>query len=70
VIDDTKLNHWFSNNALRDDQKAQINRLRDGGKELAKLVLSITPQTADQTRAITKIREAIETATTAVTNNT
>lgn len=43
--------------------------IRDKGKELALMILELTPSCADQTAAIRKVREAVMTANAAIAIN-
>jgi hypothetical protein len=44
------------------DQPERYTRLRDKAKELALLILEVTPASADQSDAIRKLRECVMTA--------
>ena len=68
AIDSSKISRWFACRELTEQQAANIKRLRRSGEDFANLILDLCPSSADQTRAITKVREAVETGTTAITN--
>jgi hypothetical protein len=52
----------FSYHAPSPEQIVQYQRIREGAKEFAKVILENTPRSADQTAAIRKVREAVMTA--------
>lgn len=57
VIDDL-----FSYHAPKADQPERYESIRAAAREFAKVVVANTPDSADQTTAIRKIREAVMTA--------
>jgi hypothetical protein len=60
------IDNIFSYHPPKGDQVERYNRLREGGKEFALLILDTTPTGADQTAAIRKVREAVMTANAAI----
>lgn len=52
-----------------DDQIERFNKLRNGAKEFALLILECTPSSADQTASIRKVKEAVMTANSAIACN-
>lgn len=65
-ITQTDLDNWFSYHAPKDGQAEVYEKLRAAGGAFAKVVMELTPPSADQTAAIRKIREAVFTANAAI----
>lgn len=65
ITDETLLN-WFSYHAPSDDQIPKFQEIRSAGLQLARAIVSSTPQSADQTAALRKVREAVATANMAI----
>lgn len=63
------LDNIFKYHAPQPEQLLHYNNLREAAKEFAKVVVANTPEGADQTAAIRKIREAVMTANAAVALN-
>jgi hypothetical protein len=63
------LNNLFIYHAPKGDQTERYQKIRDKAKELAELILECAPQSADQTAAIRKVREAVMTANAAIACN-
>jgi hypothetical protein len=51
------------------DQPQRYEKLRAKGKELAEVILQLTPRSADQSAALRKVREAVFTANAAIAVN-
>ncbi len=61
-----ELTNWFSYHAPHGQQEDSYGRIRYAALEFARLVVDNTPECADQTAAIRKIREAVATANMAI----
>lgn len=61
------LDNWFSHHPPQTEQDvARYELIRSAGREFARVVLNNTPNCADQTAALRKIREAVMTANAAI----
>lgn len=65
-ITSIELEHWFSYHPPEPGQPEMYDELRKAAKALAYKVMLCTPEGADQTAAIRKIREAVMTANAAI----
>lgn len=63
---DADLLNWFTYHAPTEAQREAYVAIRDTGLALARVILLMTPQSADQTAAIRKVREAVMTANAAI----
>lgn len=61
-----QLDNWFTYHAPQGDDTLRYERLRDAGRTLAQTIVDNTPESADQTVAIRKVREAVMTANAAI----
>jgi len=61
-----QLDNWFTYHAPQGQQVAQYQAIRAAGRALAQVIVDNTPDCADQTAAIRKVREAIMTANSAI----
>ena len=59
VID---IDHIFKYHPPTSNDLGKYEKLREAGKEFARIILETTPKSADQTHAIRLVREAIMTA--------
>lgn len=59
---DAELQNWFQYHAPTGDQQRRYETIREAAKLFARIVRDNTPESADQTAAIRKIREAVMTA--------
>jgi hypothetical protein len=66
MITDLDIEHWFTYHKPLSTQVPKYEALRDAGKALAKAILKNTPEGADQSAAICKVREAVMTANAAI----
>jgi len=66
MITESDLDVWFSYHAPTEDQKARYVEIRAAAKSLAQCILANTPNSADQSAAIRKVREAVMTANAAI----
>jgi len=57
--DNEKLDNIFSYHAPEGMQPSQYAAIREGAKAFARIIVGNTPQCADQTVAIRKVREAV-----------
>lgn len=57
---------WFSYHPPKEDQAQRYQLLRDTAKELAFVIVSNVPSSADRTAALRKLRECIMTANAAI----
>ena len=62
-----QLDNWFTYHApTGDDQINGYKLIRNAGRELAGVIARWTPESADQSAAIRKVREAVMTANAAI----
>lgn len=66
MITQEQLDNWFTYHAPTDEQIVAYKNIRDAAKYFAEVVCDNTPESADQTAAIRKIREAVMTANAAI----
>ena len=66
TINDDQLKNWFTYHAPSAEQLAQYQMIRDAGYTLAKVIVDISPASADQTAAVRKVREAVMMANAAI----
>ena len=66
MITDQDLQNWFSYHKPEGDQNEKYETIRTAALEFAQVILDETPQSADQTAAIRKVREAVMTANAAI----
>lgn len=62
MITQKMLDEWFTYHKPKDDQPERYEKLREGAKAFAELIVELTPEGPDQSVAIRKIREAVMTA--------
>ena len=60
------LAHWFTYHAPMDAQMRAYRNIREAAYTFAAILLTNTPEGADQSAAIRKVREAVMTANAAV----
>lgn len=65
-ISDSKLLNWFSYHAPEGDQQARYVSIRLAALDFAQVIVANTPDCADQSAAIRKVREAVMTANAAI----
>ena len=63
------LTNLFSYHALKGDQAERYEEIRNAALHLVTAIVNNTPQSADQTVAIRKVREAVMTANAAIAVN-
>lgn len=61
-FDRDKIDDVFSYHAPEAGQPAQYEAIRAAAKQFAQVLIANTPQSADQTAAIRKLRECVMTA--------
>lgn len=61
-----QLDNWFTHHPPKGDQVERYVQLRESAKRFAADICRLTPQGADQTAAIRKVREAVMTANAAI----
>lgn len=61
-ITDPMVANWFTYHAPDAEQVEQMKLIRQAGGALAQIIRDNTPNSADQTAAIRKVREAVMTA--------
>lgn len=66
VTMEDKIENWFIYHAPKNDQAVRYQKIRDKAKELAHIIVELTPESADQTAAIRKLRECVMTANAAI----
>jgi alkanesulfonate monooxygenase SsuD/methylene tetrahydromethanopterin reductase-like flavin-dependent oxidoreductase (luciferase family) len=62
MITSEQLDNWFAHHAPVADQSTRYARIRDAAREFARVIVEHTPEGADQTAAIRKLREVVFTA--------
>jgi len=68
-MDHFEIDNYFTYHQPKDDQAARYQAIREAAKQLGYAIIDHTPQCADQTAAIRKIREAVMTANAAIACN-
>ena len=68
-MDVKELDNIFTYHAPKGGQTERYEVIREAGKELARVIITTTPECADQSAAIRKIREAVMTANAAIAIN-
>jgi hypothetical protein len=63
------IDNLFTYHPPKGDQVERYGKLREAGKALAEVIIECTPQCADQSAAIRKVREAVMTANAAIACN-
>jgi len=66
AITNEQLEHWFLYHAPQPGQPEAYAHLRQAALEFARVVVKLTPESADQTAAIRKLRECVFTANAAI----
>lgn len=66
MITKLAIENWFTYHKPTGGQPEAYVKIRDAGKALAEVILETTPESADQTAAIRKVREAVMTANAAI----
>jgi len=67
MITQEHINAWFTYHPPQNEsEKEKYEKLRNGAKAFAEIILATTPPSADQTAAIRKVREAVMTANAAI----
>lgn len=57
-----QLRNWFKHHEPTTGQNEAYREIREKGLELAETILRVVPESADQSDAIRKVREAVMTA--------
>ena len=65
-IDAAILEHLFTYHSPTEEQRGRYERLRAAAKTFAAVLLTETPQCADQSAALRKLRECVHTANAAI----
>jgi len=63
---DERLENWFSYHRPKTGQPEKYEEIRGAAHDFAKVVVRLTPSSADQSAALRKIREAVMTANAAI----
>lgn len=66
AITTADIENWFTCHASTPHQVERYAVIRDAARTFAKVLLALTPASADQTVAIRKVREAVMTANAAI----
>lgn len=66
AITSGQIQQWFENHGLDDEQAQRVERIRQAGAAFAQIIRDNSPNCADQTAALRKVREAVFTANAAV----
>lgn len=61
-----KIDHWFTYHPPTEEQIDQYTNIREAAKRFAQVIAANTPNSADQTVAIRKVREATMVANAAI----
>lgn len=64
--ENAQLENWFSYHAPEAGQPEKYVALRDKAKELAYMIVELTPKSADQSAALRLLRECVMTANAAI----
>lgn len=64
-----QIDNWFRYHAPKEDQQERYERIRASAKDFAMVLVECTPQSADQTSALRKLRECVTTANAAIACN-
>lgn len=67
--DDKRIDNNFTYHAPLGDQASRYELLRERAKALAKLIMSLTPKSREQSLALTKLEEAIMWANASIARN-
>lgn len=62
AISTENLNNWFSYHTPSESNMPKYAALRQAARTFASVIVENTPSSADQTAAIRKVREAVQTA--------
>jgi hypothetical protein len=65
-ITDEQLRNWFSYHAPNQDQTILYESIREAALMFVSVIVEATPESADQTAAVRKVREAVMTANAAI----
>lgn len=68
-VSQADLANWFTYHAPTGTQQSRYGALRAKAKELAELIVALTPVSPDQTAAIRKLRECLMTANLSIACN-
>jgi hypothetical protein len=66
AITQEQLDNWFVYHSPEGDQNVRYDTIRVAAKSLAALIVKFTPESADQTASIRKLRECVMTANAAI----
>jgi hypothetical protein len=66
MITDEQLANWFTYHPPTDADVLRYSRIRKAALDLALEICECTPECADQTAAVRKVREAVMTANAAI----
>ena len=64
-----RIENDFTYHAPKDSQPERYNQLREKGKELALLIAELTPESPDQSVALTLLNLAVMSANAAIARN-
>jgi hypothetical protein len=53
------IDNWFTYHAVIGDQAERYVKIRDKAKELAEMIVALSPACPDQTVALRKLRETV-----------
>lgn len=66
ISPEQQIEAWFTSHGQSEDQQNRSQSIREAGKAFALAILKNTKQSADQTAALRKVREASFTAISAI----
>jgi hypothetical protein len=66
MISQEQLKNWFTYHSPTGDQPAKYVNIREAGEHLAATIVANSPDCADTTAAVRKVREAVMTANQAI----
>jgi hypothetical protein len=66
IVTQQQIEKAFTFHPSKDDQPERYNRLREKAKELAYLIIELTPHSREQSSALTRLEEAVMHANAAI----
>lgn len=64
-----QIDRAFTYHSPKADQPERYGMIRDGAKSLAKVIVGLTPESREQSLALTKLEEAVMFANAAIARN-
>lgn len=66
MMNTAQVENWFRYHSPDEQQLTQYEAIRSSAKQLALVILAATPESADQSAAMRKLRECVMTANAAI----